>query len=93
MTKYKLNGIKLIGIIPDSAQAMANFASASKVKFPLFIPEALKKFRKALRMRFNMPQTLLLKNGKVAYLKVGDLSGVDFEQLVQKLRILQESSS
>lgn len=80
---YKL---KTYGIVPDKIDKAVSLASEGIVNFDLYAPRDVKAFVNRFRMRFNTPQTILYKNGKVIYLKLGQFDAQSYFELANLIK-------
>lgn len=76
----------ILGIIVEDATKMANFAESMDLNFKLYCPEDISKFKENLRLKFDLAQTLLLRQGKIIYVKVGELTPQDYFEIASKLK-------
>ncbi|HEU18012.1 MAG TPA: redoxin domain-containing protein [Deltaproteobacteria bacterium] len=73
------------GIVLDEAGAMGYLREKSKLDFPLYVPTDIKKFISSFRLRLPHSQTIIVSpEGKVAYLKPGELTQDDFSKIVEQ---------
>ena len=86
----KINGQQgeVFGIIPGGANEVAEFLNSKKVLFKLYMPENLNLFLKKMRAQNNDAQTILYFDGEVNMIKVGDLDGRNFTEILKKARKL-----
>ena len=77
---------EVFGIILEDVTEMDNFSESMNLNFRLYTPESIKEFEKRFRMKFSLAQTLLLKRGKVIYVKVGQLTTEDYFEIAKNLK-------
>ncbi|MCP4214785.1 MAG: redoxin domain-containing protein [bacterium] len=75
---------EVYGIIPGDAGYSTDIEK--KVKFKLYYPADRKQFSDVFRLRMNLPQTIIYSQNKVIYIKLGELTGTDFTEIVRALR-------
>ncbi len=82
-----VNGrIKAYGVILGDAATMVEFAERARLRFPLYVPRDPVKFREAFRLKMNLPQTIIARDGRVEYLKIGMLGPDDYISLLERIR-------
>ena len=73
--------VNIYGVILNSATEAFNLKEKSKVDFHLFIPENINKFIKHFRIKLNLAETNIYKDG-VKYTSIGDLSGEEAVKII-----------
>jgi hypothetical protein len=87
MTKILDGGVEILGIIPGEFAEAANFEEKTegRIKFKLFVPADIAKFKEKMRIRENSAQTILYCN-KVEFVKVGDLNGDEYTTIIKRAK-------
>lgn len=75
----------IFGIIVDEPTKMVNFSESMNLNFKLYAPFDINIFKEIFRLKFDLAQTLLLKHGKIIYVKVGELTPQDYFEIAKKL--------
>lgn len=65
------------GVVLESLEGLVNVNERSVFGFPLYCPREVESFKAQNRVYMNMAQTVLLVNGKVRFVKMGDIDGGD----------------
>jgi len=87
-TKYARNDVQFVGIALDSASRVSAFKSSLAISYPLLIAEAEGSALTQLvgNSRLALPYTLVIKkDGEVLLTRLGRLSEVDLDALLQTL--------
>lgn len=66
------------GVILDSMEKAYNYSQETKNKFGLYIPKDIEKAIQKLRIKINMPHTIVCKGRKILYIRLGELSGQEY---------------
>ena len=77
--------VNVYGIVLSNATEAHSFSSNAKLNFPIFIPEDINIFIKNFRIKINLPETILYKNG-VVHLRLGEINYKDVTQIVRKAK-------
>ncbi|MGD2085748.1 MAG: hypothetical protein PVH61_06135 [Candidatus Aminicenantes bacterium] len=71
---------------------MFELVDKARLHFKVFVPNDPSKFKKALRYKLNMAQTILVVDGKVDSIKIGEMDGDSFTEILRKVkRILKKN--
>ncbi|MCP4213165.1 MAG: redoxin domain-containing protein, partial [bacterium] len=63
--------VKVHGIVPDEPGKAVKFAETKAAIFDIYSPVDLETFRADLRVRINLPQTIVYQDGKIKYISLG----------------------
>jgi len=79
------NNVNVYGIVLGDPKDMFNLAGMMKLNFDLCSAVDQTKLIDSLRIRLNLPQTVLLKNGKVSSVLIGELTGDNYTKILKKV--------
>jgi peroxiredoxin len=92
LAKFFGDRIKVFGIIPDGDPTAFQLIDEKKVIFPLYIPADKEDFKRKMRLKLNMAQTIVVKNNKIRAIKIGDLAAGDLKSLLSTIKALISTS-
>lgn len=72
------------GIIEDDFENAKELKMHNRVIFPLYTPVNAEEFRRILPTSINLPQTVVVRDGKISNLYVGQLDADLVKEIVQK---------
>jgi len=75
------NNSRVFGIISEGREKAAEFSESGVAKFNLFTPLDRQDFLKRLNIRINLPQTIVYRNGKIIFIRLGELQLDDYLQI------------
>jgi peroxiredoxin len=78
--------IDIYGVIPGGPAQMFELADKARLHFKLFVPDDPAQLKKAIRYKLNMAQTILVVDGKVDSVIIGELDGDSFTGVLQKAK-------
>lgn len=82
--------VEIYGIVLSDYSEAQRFSQNPGIKFNIYIPVDEFKFRQEYRLNLPFAQTLLVYEGKVQYIKLGNLKGEDFTELLQRIKELRK---
>lgn len=65
------------------------FAQKSEPGFNIFVPGDLNRFIDEFRLKFKHSQFLVCKGKEIVFVKVGELSSVEFGQILKMIRSMK----
>lgn len=74
--------ITTYGIVLSGLTEAYNFSEKAKLTFPVYVPNDIKQFIKKMKIKFNLPQTILYHKDKVYLTKLGKLDGDDTVDII-----------
>jgi thiol-disulfide isomerase/thioredoxin len=78
----------IYGIVLSDLTEAYNFSEKAKLTFPLYIPNNLNQFIKEMKIKFNLPQTILYHKDKVYLTQLGLLNGDDTADIINAVKKL-----
>ena len=78
--------IEIIGLIPAGHQDAFEFEEDARLKFKIYIPEELKDFKEKMKIKMNLPYTMLIDGNHVAFIRVGDIEAEDLTTIVRLIK-------
>jgi peroxiredoxin len=86
IAKLFKNRISVVGVVLNTPTEAFSFADKAKLNFKIYVPDDLQKFTEDMRMTINQSQTIVLQDGRVKMVKLGDLGGNGATEVVKKLK-------
>jgi peroxiredoxin len=86
IAKFFKDKIPVFGIVPNTPTEAFNFEEKAKLNFDIFVPDDLKRYVREMKLRENRSQTIVYKNGRMHFIKVGELAGKDAKEIINKLK-------
>jgi peroxiredoxin len=86
ITKLFKDNISTIGIVLKPPTEAFSFAEKSKLNFKIYIPDDLPGFIKDMRLKINQSQTIVLQDGRVKRVKMGDLDAKGATEVIKLLK-------
>jgi len=80
------NKISVTGVVLNTPTEGFNFEKEAKLNFRVYVPDNLTKYTKDMRIRLNQSQTIVLRDGKVKLVTMGDLSGKNAIEIINKIK-------
>ncbi|MCP4221443.1 MAG: hypothetical protein GY765_42855, partial [bacterium] len=80
--------VNVYGIVLGNMQDAFNFSETSKLNFGVFVPKNVQQFVESMRIKINLPQTIIYHNNKVQYIKLGNLNGEEATDIIKTSRTL-----
>lgn len=78
--------VSAFGVILDDDPLAVDTLRAKKVNFPLYLPVDREVFRRKMRLRTNMAQTIVVYKNKVKTVKLGNLTPEDLKFLINTVK-------
>jgi peroxiredoxin len=78
----------VFGIVSTGYGEMADFSEKARLNFKLYTPDEPDKFKKHLKIRINIAQTILYYDKSVVMVKIGDLDADDYMGILKKAKVL-----
>lgn len=83
LAQYFGERVNMMGIISDGdTKAAAEFIGDKVANFKIYMPMDKEAFKKQMRLKLNMAQTIIVYNNKVREVKLGVLSADDLNALI-----------
>lgn len=82
------NKVKVYGIVLGKIDETFELTEKAKPGFDVYVPEDLETFIKSMKLQLNFPQTIIYRNNRVVYQKMGDLTGPDAASIIKKAKSL-----
>lgn len=76
----------IYGIVLDKIEETSRFAQAGLTKFKLYSPQNIETFIQSFNIQINLPQTILYEDGKIVYIKLGDLLPEDYFEIMKIIK-------
>jgi len=86
MVKIMKDKVKTFGIILSGHNKAFNFSKSKKTQFKIFVPANLDIFIKKMRIKSNFAQTILYYNNKIKIIRVGNIDGDTFTEILRKTK-------
>lgn len=86
LRKLVKNNIPIYAIVLDNYAQMFDLHQSGRLNFKLYAPNNREEFIKHMRIRFNIAQTILLKEDSVISVKLGTLSNDDFLDILKIIK-------
>ncbi len=67
--------ISVIGVVLGTPTDAFNFAEKANLNFQIYVPDDLAKYTRDMRLMINQSQTIVLQDGKVKMVKMGNMDG------------------
>jgi peroxiredoxin len=80
------NKISVTGIVLNTPTEAFNFEDKAKLNFKIYVPDDLEKYTRDMRMLINQSQTIVLKDGRVKMVKLGDLNGESAVEIINLIK-------
>jgi len=77
--------VNIYGIVLDSISNAKIFASKSELNFPIFVPQDLSGFIKRFRIKLNLPETILYKEGVIRSI-LGEVDGRGVAEIIKSAK-------
>lgn len=78
--------INVYGVILDELESIERFSNMGAVDFNVYSPIDLNQFKNSFQIRSKLSQTIIYRNNKIVYLKVGDLDVEDFFKIKKTIQ-------
>jgi hypothetical protein len=78
--------IEIIGLIPAGHQDAFAFEDKARLKFKICIPETLADVKDKLKIKMNLPYTMVIDKNRVAFIKVGDIEAEDLTTILRLIK-------
>ncbi len=82
----------IYGIVLSDLTEAYNFSERTQLAFPIYIPNDLNQFIKEMKIKFNLPQTILYHRNKVYFTQLGLLNGDDTTDIINTVKKLLGAS-
>ncbi len=82
MKEILLDRVDFYAIILDNATSAFSFSEQANLNFKVFVPVDLNRFIQKMRIKLNLPQTILYVKNEVKYLKLGELEGEEAVNII-----------
>ena len=76
----------IYGIILNDLTEAYNFSQKARLKFKVFVPDDLDKFKESWKIVSNKSKTILLRNKRPVSILLGNLNAEDTSLLIRKIR-------
>ncbi len=78
--------VKIYGIVLSDLTEAYNFSNKAKLFFDVYVPDEVEAFVEAWKIRSNQPLTVLLRDGKPAFVVMGLLEAEDTGEMIKRIR-------
>jgi len=92
MAKMMTGRGEVFGILLGGPDEIARLSESKKMHFKLYVPENPDLFQKKMRIQNTYAQTILYHENEVKMIKMGDLEGSDFTNMLKEARKLAKKS-
>jgi peroxiredoxin len=80
------NKISVTGVVLNTPTEGFNFENKTKLNFKIYVPDDLPEYTRDMRMMINQSQTIVLKDGRVKMVKMGDLDGKSAVEVINLIK-------
>lgn len=77
--------VSIYGIVLDDISQASSFSESSKLNFGIFVPVRLDEFKKSMRLKLNIEQTILCDKNKVEFVFLGVLEMNDLSRILDNI--------
>lgn len=78
--------ISIAGVVINTPTKAFNFEKEAKLNFKVYVPDNLTQYTKNMRIRLDQSQTIVLKDGRVKLVTMGNLSGKNAIDIINTIK-------
>lgn len=78
--------IDIRGIVLDGEMEAQRLLEKEPLHFELYVPEYSRHFREQMHIKLNMAQTIVASDDKIVFLRLGNLSYEDIDELIRLIK-------